>query len=231
MTTLRTVLLIAVVIAGATDSSVADVSQGGDSAELRSDPPPTPIVWSFKGGLQGALNYDRVGLSVSQTGNRFNVVGLTVEAHDLKRLVAGLGVEFSWNRWEISSSYPRSQSYYSRTASVYGTLGYSMWKSLDNRSRAWSSIDVGRIWYSEESTPFSTETISTSNLSDNLVRLRVSYLRQITGPLALGVTSGWQWAEPERQLWNSTKRVKLSGPLIAAHVSLVSPLGNSSCSD
>lgn len=230
MTTLRTVMLIAVVIAGGAASSVADVSQGGDSAELRSDPPPTPIVWSFKGGLQGALNYDRVGLSVSKTGNRFNVVGLTVEAHDLKRLVAGLGVDFAWNRWEISSSYPSSRSYFSRTASVYGTVGCSMWKSLDSRSRAWTSIDVGRIWYSEESTPFSTETISTSNLSDNLVRLRVSYLRQISGPLALGVTSGWQWAEPEHHQWNPTKRVNLSGPLIAAHLSLVTPLGKRSCS-
>lgn len=230
MTTLRTVVLIVAVVAIMVPDAGADMSSDVDSAELHSDSPPTPIVWSFKGGLQGALNYNRLGTVETQSERQFNIVGLTVEAHDLKRFVAGLGAEFSWNRWDINSIYPRARSYFSRTFSVFGTVGYSMWKSSDNRSRAWSSIDIGRIWYDEESTPFSTETASTSNLSDNLVRLRASYLRQITGPLALGVTGGWQWAEPERRSWNSTKRADLSGPLIAANLSLVSPLGKSACS-
>jgi hypothetical protein len=209
----------------------AQLSLGNDSTELQSDSPAIPVVWSFKGGFSGARSFDWSRPTREPAGSRFNHAGLTVEGHYLNRFVMGIGGEFSWNRNDVKSIYfghstDELYAYY-----VYGTIGYAMWQSANRRSRTWSSLDIGQVRCSEKHSGASTATVKDDEFVGICLRLRASYLRQFIGPLAIGVTGGWQWAKPDRETrTNATSQINLSGPLIAAHISLVSPLGKSSCS-
>ncbi len=205
--------------------SGARVAAGGDPAVSNSDSAPVPMICSFKGGLQNASNFRRHELSGVQDGGRFTAAELSIEAHDLRRFIAGAGAEFAWRI--------RSAGDHMYVAFLYGTIGYRVWKRVDGRARIWGSFDIGRIWCGDEVV---TPGIGNSDdVSGTAVRLRASYLRHLCGTVALGVTGGWQWSEPRvkngyRSAVNSTPRVNLSGPMIAAQLSLVSPLGKSSCS-
>lgn len=233
MTTLRTVVLFVAVVASTAPDAGADMALGGDSAALHSDTLPTPMIWSFKGGFQSALNLQWREPTGKQAGSRFTSAGLTIEADDLRRFIAGAGAEFAWSSWSAGDEYRGPISQHMYALFLYGTIGYSVWKRVDGRARIWGSFDIGRIWCGEEVT---TPGFGNSDdVSGTAARIRASYLRHLCGTVAFGVTGGWQWAEPRLQsgfssAGNSTPRVNLSGPLIAAHIALVSPLGKSSCS-
>lgn len=234
MFTLRSLTLSVAVVAIMVPDASADMSSGVDSAELHSDSARIPMIWSFTGGIQSALNLQQREPSGEQARSRFTSAGLTIEAHDLRRFIVGAGAEFAWSSWSAGDEYrpPRSQHMYALF--LYGTIGYNVWKRTDGRDRIWGSFDIGRMWAGDEVT---TPGFGNSDdVSGTAARIRASYLRHLCGTVAIGVTGGWQWAEPRLQsvyssAGNSTPRVSLSGPLIAAHLSLVSPLGNSSCSD
>lgn len=231
MTTLRTVVLIVAVVAIMVPDAGADMSSDVDSAELHSDSPPTPIVWSFKGGFSGARNFNWARPTREPAGSRFNHAGLAVEGHNRNRLIVGLGAELSWNRKEMKSIYFGRSVDELYAIYGYGTVGYTMWQSPDRNQRAWSSVDVGQVWSTERHSGASTATVKDDEFTGLCIRLRATYLRQILGPVAIGITGGWQWAEPDCETAaNAASQINLSGPLIAANLSLVSPLGKSACS-
>lgn len=192
----------------------------------------TPIVFSFKGGIVGAMNFEWYHPTGEQARSRFSLAGITLEAHDLRGLVAGLGADYSWNTWTREDDVV----YYGRAMQrlnaifLYGTIGRTLWQNPAGSARSWCSFDIGKMWCNEEPGGSSTATLGNNDFTGVSVRVRASYLRHITRTLALGVTGGWQWAKPTLQNlhgrhFDTIPRLKLSGPMIAAHISLVSLLG------
>lgn len=192
---------------------------------------PTPIVFSFRGGLVGALNFDWYQPTGEQARGRFSLAGLAIEAHNPSNLVVGLGADFSWNTWTRDDDV----EYYGRAMQrlsaiyLYGTLGRTLWQNPAASARSWCSVDIGWMSCNESPNYVSTATLE-GDFAGTAVRVRASYLHHVTRTVALGVTGGWQWAEPtlqRRYSYNKDRlpRLKLSGPMIAASLSLVSPLG------
>lgn len=202
-----------------------------ENSRSRTFPSSTPIMFSFKGGVVGALNFDWYQPTVHPAEGRFSHVGFSLEAHDLKGFVVGFGADMSWNTWTREDA----DFYYGRamqrltTTYLYGTLGYSAWRHPAGTRRTWCSIDLGKMWC-HEAPYYGSTGVFEGDFSGTAVRVRGSYLHHLTRAVALGVTGGWQWAEPtlqQRNWYHSAPRprLKLSGPMIAAHISLVSPLG------
>jgi len=193
---------------------------------------PTPIMFSIRGGVIGAFNFDWYQPTGEEASSRFTAFGLCLEAHDLKGFVAGMGADYSWNTWTrdhdvqyYGRQIQRINSYF-----VYGTFGRELWKQRSGRERSWCSVDIGKMWCNEEPGWFSTTTYGSGNFSGVAVRLRASYLRKVNSSLAIGLTGGWQWAEPKLQQHHSPSidpvpRLRLSGPMIAAQISLFGQLG------
>lgn len=202
-----------------------------DTADARVPRPPIPVVWSLRCGISNALNFDWYRPTGEQAGSSFGLAGMSIEAHGVHGFIAGAGADLSGMLWssdqELYTFGPTSQ--YLFALYLYGTLGHNFWTSADHRVRSWGSLDVGRIWCSEEANGpgFGRR----NDFAGTAVRIRASYLRHVSEIVALGVTAGWQWAEPAfqsrryQQPATPLPKLDLSGPILALQLSLVSPLG------
>lgn len=223
----RILTLVAGIVIGATGARHVQA----DTADVKSPRPPIPAVWSFKGGISSALNFDWYRPTGEQAGSSFGLAGMSIEAHNVRGFVAGVGADLGLKLWssetELYTFGPTSQHLF--TLYLYGTLGHNLWTSADRRIRTWGSFDAGRVWCSEEAR--GPGFGRGNDFAGTAVRVRASYLRHVSEIVALGITAGWQWAEPGfqsrryQQPVNPTPQLNLSGPIIAAQLSLVSPLG------
>lgn len=139
----RILMLVAGIVIGATGARIVQA----DTADVRTSRPPIPVVWSLKGGISSALNFDWHRPTGEQAGSSFGLAGMSIEAHNVRGFVAGVGADLGLKLWssetELYTFGPTSQHLFALY--LYGTLGHEFWTSADQRIRSWGSLDVGRI--------------------------------------------------------------------------------------
>lgn len=185
-----------------------------------------PIAFTLRAGVSAATSYDWQWRTEVDASPLLASIGPSIEFHRVHGFVIGTGCDIATQKWSVrdDSEESRPPDPSLRSLFVYGTVGRCVWNSRDNGLTSWIAADLGQFWSGHNNLDYTGASI----------RLRASWMRTVYGSVAVGVDAGWQWAEPQmqRDAWNGygpvprdLPRMNLSGPLLAARISLVSTLG------